>query len=134
MPSFAPETWTLPQRKVLLGVGVLLCAYVAVLLLRNPLTVTDPQPVDPARGLALADRIDPNTASAHELAVLPMVGMRRAQDIIDHRTRAFARDPNLAPFATDDDLLKVRGIGVAMLNTLRPYLIFPDEKLPVAAP
>jgi len=134
MPSFAPDTWTLPQRKVLLGVGVLLCAYVAVLLLRNPLTVTDPQPVDPARGLALADRIDPNTASAHELAVLPMVGMRRAQDIIDFRTRAFARDPNLAPFATDDDLLKVRGIGVAMLNTLRPYLIFPDEKPPVPAP
>mgnify|MGYP000266768177 CR=1 FL=1 len=133
MPSFAPDTWTLPQRKVLLGVGVLLCAYVAVLLLRNPLTVTDPQPVDPARGLALADRIDPNTASAHELAVLPMVGMRRAQDIIDHRTRAFARDPNLPAFATDDDLLKVRGIGVAMLNTLRPYLIFPDEKPPVPA-
>lgn len=59
--------------------------------------------------------IDVNLASAAELARLPGVGPALAARIVDTR----ARD---GPFASIDDLRRVRGVGAATLERLRPRL------------
>lgn len=67
-----------------------------------------------ARPLAEGETLDPNRASAVELDRLPGVGPATAARI------AAARDS--APFATPEDLLRVRGIGPATLEKMRPFL------------
>ncbi|MFZ9706707.1 MAG: ComEA family DNA-binding protein [Ilumatobacteraceae bacterium] len=59
--------------------------------------------------------IDLNLATAADLDRLPGVGPSTAKAIIDHRTRN-------GPFASIDDLLKVKGIGPAKLAEIRPWV------------
>jgi len=68
-----------------------------------------------ARALAPGERLDPNRAGAAELDRLPGVGPSTARAIVEERT---AR----GPFTVTEDLLRVRGIGEATLDRLRPYL------------
>lgn len=58
-------------------------------------------------------RIDVNQAGAAELALLPEVGPSMAEAILADRARH-------GPFATVDDLRRVRGIGPATLEAIRP--------------
>ena len=67
-----------------------------------------------ARPLAEGETLDPNRAPAVQLDRLPGVGPATAARI------AAARDS--APFATPEDLLRVRGIGPATLEKMRPFL------------
>ncbi len=60
-------------------------------------------------------RVNLNTATAAELEALPRIGPALAQRIIDYRREHGA-------FQTVDDLLAVKGIGPALLATLRPYV------------
>lgn len=75
-----------------------------------------------SRPLADGETLDPNRAPASELDRLPGVGPATAARI------AAARDS--APFATSEDLLRVRGIGPATLEKMRPWLDVGDA-LPV---
>jgi competence protein ComEA len=59
--------------------------------------------------------INVNTASAEELQRLPGVGPVTARNIIDARTAS--------PFASVDDLDKVKGIGPKTLDKLRPFVV-----------
>jgi competence protein ComEA len=86
--------------------------------------VTEPPPPRAARYDDLADRLDPNTATWRELAVLPAIGERRAKDIIAYREEFIARRGGRVAFAKPEDLLQIKGIGPAMVQTLRPYLTF----------
>ena len=131
MPA-APRTsrfaWTEPQRQVLL---VLLTIFLLALGTRyacDTLYISDPQPDVPPRYHELADRVDPNTADWQTLAALPGVGERRARDIVEYRQRKRdqARNPELVVFDAEGDLLFVRGIGVATIEGLKPYLLFPQ--------
>lgn len=61
-------------------------------------------------------RIDVNRATAAELAVLPGVGPRLAERIVEDRERR-------GLFASLDDLQRVSGIGPATLERLRPYAV-----------
>ena len=131
MPG-APESphfaWTDAQRRVLL---VLLTVFFAVLATRyacNTAYVSDPQPSRPDRFDELADRIDPNTADWQSLAALPGIGERRARDIVEYRERKRlqAGDPVLVVFDAEGDLLYVRGIGPALVEGMKPYLLFPS--------
>ena len=118
-------TWTPSQRRVLF---VFLVALLAGLSLRHachPVYVSDPQPDEPARFHDLADRIDPNTADTQALSALPGIGEKRARDIIAYRDRVKAEQPGRPVFERPADLLRIKGIGMAMLTGMEPYLIFP---------
>ena len=128
LPPPIPEPWTARQRGVLIGFVLLLAAYVAVRYWLNPMYVSDPQPITPAKAGELADRIDPNLASADELAALPLIGERRARDIVTYRERYVAEHPGKVAFEEPNDLLAIRGIGASILAQIRPFLIFPKDQ------
>ncbi len=58
--------------------------------------------------------LDPNRADRNTLEVLPGIGPSRAEAILRERARA--------PFAREDDLLRVPGIGPVTLSRIAPLL------------
>jgi len=56
-----------------------------------------------------------NTADAVQLALLPRIGEKTAQRIIDYRTEH-------GPFAKTSDLMQVKGIGDKSFQNLSSYL------------
>ena len=79
----------------------------AVLALPAPTPTPDP--------LAAGEKININTADADTLALLPGIGEKRAQDIIDDRTAN-------GPFRIPEDLTRVKGIGEGTLSGLIDYI------------
>jgi competence protein ComEA len=65
-------------------------------------------------GLAIA-AVNINTATKEELTSLKGIGEKRAQDIIDYRTKN-------GPFKSVDDLEKVPGIGPGMMKQIRSQI------------
>ncbi|HYO07431.1 MAG TPA: helix-hairpin-helix domain-containing protein [Tepidisphaeraceae bacterium] len=125
------------RRGVLAAFVVLLSLTLSVRLLIRSSYIPDPPPARSPKYDELADRLDPNTASAVELSVLPQLGEKRAREIVLYRDQFRADRRGEVAFRTADDLLKVRGIGVAMLATVRPHLMFPattPTSAPVPAP
>lgn len=59
-------------------------------------------------------RININSAGVEELMLLPGVGPKRAQAVLEWRAKN-------GPFLSVDDLTEVRGIGKSTLERLRPY-------------
>ncbi len=55
-----------------------------------------------------------NTATADELTRLPGVGEKKAQRILEHRTKH--------AFATIDQIMKVKGFGRLTYRKLKPHL------------
>jgi competence protein ComEA len=64
------------------------------------------------RSASAAGRLDLNQATSQEFDRLPGIGPALARRIIEHRQ-------SRGPFATVDDLLRVKGIGTAKLAALR---------------
>lgn len=72
------------------------------------------------RPLAPGERIDPNRATALDLARLPGVGMRLAKEIV--------RDREIrGSFGSLADLDRVEGIGPGLLRRLEPFLLSPPR-------
>ena len=117
--------WSPAQRGVLIAFVLIVATFLLLLLARDRMYVSNPPPAHGERFDELADRIDPNTATWQELAVLPQIGEMRAKEIVAFRETAVARRPNTMPFTRPQDLMRVKGIGPAMIETLRPHLIFP---------
>ena len=85
-------------------------------------TQPDPEPPSsrrPAPRRTTPRPLCPNTASRRQLETLPGVGPAIASRIIASR-----------PYHQPSDLLRVRGIGPATLERIRPYLQFPPPELP----
>ena len=61
-------------------------------------------------------RLDLNAASVAELTVLPGIGPRIAERIVTERLAA-------GPFATVEGLTRVRGVGPATVDRIRPYVV-----------
>ncbi len=59
------------------------------------------------------EQIDLNKASAEQLSALPGIGEKKAQAIIDYRTKK-------GPFASIEGLLQVKGIGEKLLGKIKP--------------
>jgi len=123
-------TWTEPQRRVLLVFLTVLLFALGARYACNSMYVSDPQPEAGPRSDELADKIDPNSADWQALAALPGVGERRARDIVAYRQRKRdqAHDPDLTVFKVPGDLLFVRGVGVAIVENLKPFLLFPATR------
>jgi len=69
-----------------------------------------------SKKIKITGALNPNTASQAELQTLPGVGPALSQRIVDARSEK--------PFRNADDLDRVKGIGPAKLEKLRPHLIF----------
>lgn len=116
-----------PQRRVITVFLTLLITYGVVRLILNPIYINDPQPPAGDMSAKLADRLDPNTATATELAALPGLGDKRAAAIVNRRGTVLKRDPTTVPFRSADDLFVISGFGPSMIDSLRPYLTFPAD-------
>ena len=116
--------WSPAQRGVLIAFVLILCSVLLIRVVRERQYLSNPPPARGERYGELADRIDPNTATWQELAVLPQIGEKRAKEIIAYREALLARQPNRVPFARPQDLMNVKGIGPAVVETLRPHLAF----------
>ncbi len=85
-------------------------------------------PIDEAPRPTVRLWVDVNRADWPELTMLPRIGERLAQRIIESRERE-------GPFRDVDQLSRVRGIGPKTLDELRPYLepiAASDESEPAA--
>jgi DNA uptake protein ComE-like DNA-binding protein len=120
--------WTASQRRALLLVLSAFAVVLAARLAFNPTYVSNPQPERPPRYHDLADRIDPNTADWQTLAALPALGEKRAKAITEYRDERLRARPGETVFNAPRDLMAVHGIGVGMVVTLRPYLVFPTDR------
>lgn len=119
--------WTPAQRRALLALLAVLLVWLTVQYARHRSFVPDPQPADGSRAGELASRIDPNSADWQTLAAIPTLGPKRAKDIVAYRDRLRSADANGVAFRSGADLLRIRGIGAATVENLRPYLIFPAD-------
>jgi competence ComEA-like helix-hairpin-helix protein len=72
------------------------------------------------RALRDGERIAINTAGAADLELLPGVGPKLAQRILEHRRER-------GPFARPEDLLAVKGIGPRTLERLAPLITVEPE-------
>ena len=77
--------------------------------------VIDKGAMQAAMRLAAEIKLDVNRVQAKELALLKGIGPGLSRAIVDYRDSS-------GPFATVNDLLKVRGIGKKRLSGLRKYL------------
>ncbi|HEX9163760.1 MAG TPA: ComEA family DNA-binding protein [Thermoanaerobaculia bacterium] len=64
---------------------------------------------------APAGLVNINTADAAQLSLLPRVGMKAAQRIVDYRAQH-------GPFHKTTDLMQVKGFGNKSFERLNPYL------------
>jgi hypothetical protein len=126
--------WTPAHRRVLIGLLGVMLGYLIVRLILNPVYVSNPQPRVPSRAGELEDRIDPNTADVATLATLPLIGDKRARDVVTYREQYAAEHPGKLAYEKPTDLLHIRGIGPAMLEQIEPYLIFPKPPATTRSP
>ena len=117
--------WTLGQRRALILLVVIGLLALVIRYVGNRTYLSDPPPLQGARAAELATRIDPNTAEWETLAAIPSLGEKRAKEIVAYRERARANARDGIVFREISDLMRIKGIGPATTENLRPYLIFP---------
>ena len=120
--------WTRRQRAVLATAVLVLAGWGLWRSLRAPVEVGDPPEVVGDRARDLATRIDPNTADWAAWAALPLIGEKRAKEIVTFREAWQGEHPGEVAFGKLEDLMRVKGIGKATIGTLGPYLVFPGER------
>lgn len=118
------QWWTASQRRGLLIVLAGLIALLSVRLAMQRMSVGEPEQPGPAAE-RLADRIDPNTATAAELAAIPRLGEGHAAAIVEFREKYGREHPGQFAFLRPSDLEQVRGIGAGTEELMEPYLKFP---------
>ena len=94
-----------------------------------------PSPVRPHREAAVVanrplqpgQRLDPNIASAQELARIPGIGMRLAKEMVSDREVR-------GSFGSLEALDRVEGIGPVTIRRLEPFLLIPVRTASSAEP
>jgi len=119
------EPWTRRQRVAVVVLCGLIVSIAVSRYATNRAYVANPQPIHPLHEDQLADRIDPNTADAATLSALPLIGDKRAEDIVRYREHYAATHGGKLAFERPADLLLIHGVGAATLKQLEPFLVFP---------
>jgi competence protein ComEA len=93
---------------------------------------TLPRPTNTERLESLATRMDLNLATRDDFLLLPGIGEKLAQRLVEHRQEN-------GPFKRVEDLRAIPGIGPTILERLRPrvFVAFADEEkvsLPASKP
>jgi competence protein ComEA len=83
----------------------------ALLLLSSAAGLKADNPGAPAAG----GKVNINQASATQIALLPRIGEKVAERVLDYRK-------SHGPFARPEGLMEVKGIGEKMFLTLKPYI------------
>lgn len=109
-----PQRETKLQQLLLLLLTVSL-ACLLFLYFTRPHRLSNIAITTPSAATEISFRIDINTATAEELALLPRVGPVLANKIINHRAQH-------GPFKTNTALLNVSGIGPATLREITPHI------------
>jgi hypothetical protein len=120
--------WTPRQRLALSLFILLILAYLLILYLSHPSRISTPQPLEGPRANELNDKLDPNTAPLEDLSALPNLGPAMARRMIEDREQFQKTHPNQPAYNKLEDLLRIKGIGPAALENLRPYLRFPSTQ------
>jgi competence ComEA-like helix-hairpin-helix protein len=116
--------WTISQRRALIVLLLVVLAELSIQAYLRPVYYSDPPPEIGARTSELADRIDPNTASAAELSSIPNVGPAHAAAIVAYREAFVAAHPGRRAFEQLSDLTHIRGIGKATADKLAAHFTF----------
>jgi competence protein ComEA len=116
--------WNLPQRRALILLTFLAGGGLAVETYMRPVYYGDPPAAIEPRTGELADRIDPNTATAAELSSIPQLGPARAAAVVAYRNAFEKSHPGGRAFERIEDLMKVKGIGRAIGEKLAGHLTF----------
>src|SRR5947209_7413695 len=124
--------WTTSQRAVILALAIGSFAFLTFRRIAHTHFVPDPQPAEGLRAAELADRLDPNTATVAEIAAIPNVGEKLAESVVAYRDGRVKDYPGRPAFREPTDLLRVRGIGVARMEAMQAYLVFPPTTRPTA--
>jgi competence protein ComEA len=66
------------------------------------------------------NQININTADSGQLAALPGIGKSKVEAIVDYRIHH-------GPFPTIDSLTKVRGIGMKLVEKIRPFVTIQQQ-------
>lgn len=127
LTAWAGRIWTPSQRAALCILLLVLSAVVVCRALSTSRIVPDDLPAAGPLADQVIDTLDPNTATAAELRLLPRVGQALADRIVQYRQEQVALHPGQPVFRRVEDLDAIRGIGPAMLEHLRPHLRFPQE-------
>src|ERR1041384_2041644 len=113
--------WTPRQRLALSLIVLLILSYLLIRYQFTPARIGNPQPLEGPRASDLLDKLDPNTASKDDLSALPNLGPALAPRITEDRERFQKDPPNDPAYKTIDDLQRIKGIGPATLENLKPY-------------
>src|SRR5438045_6148302 len=103
--------WTPKQR---LALSLIISCILLYLLIRhhhNPTYISNPQSENPAPSNQLQDKLNPNTASAADLAALPNIGPAMARRILEDRQQFHHDHPADLPYRELKDLERIKGIG-----------------------
>ena len=111
-----PGGWSMRQRGGLAVLGLLTCAFGLWRVAGRDVIVPDPMPREPMIG-DLLSTLDPNEATARDLAALPGIGLSRGEAIVAYREAG-------GVYRRAEDLTAVKGIGPSLVETLRPHLHF----------
>lgn len=112
-----------PRHLIVLFAIAGLCIWAATQAVQRPVVREEA-----AKAAVWSDlRIDINTASEAEFRLLPGIGPRLAERIVDDREQAGA-------FAAVDELNRVHGIGQTTIERLRPYVTARSSGTVNAAP
>lgn len=88
------------------------CAFCMVVSSSAAEEATKAAPAKPV----LSGKININTANAEQLEMLPRIGTKTVQSIIEYRTQN-------GPFKKIEDITNVKGIGEKTLEELKGYII-----------
>ncbi|MDL2214123.1 ComEA family DNA-binding protein [Clostridia bacterium OttesenSCG-928-O13] len=110
----SPDTWVL-----LCGALALALVLLAAALWYPPLAQKSYVAGDgaPFAEIHPEDKVDVNSADIHQLCLLPGIGEKKAQAIIDHRQQH-------GDFASLEDLGRVSGIGPKILSDIEELITF----------